>query len=195
MLRRIGKILDTTLNVLMAVELAFMCILVFGNVVLRYGFNSGITWSEEMSRFLFIWLSFFGAIGALKDNNHLGVDILLKKLPPRAKQVVFIISNAIILYVLYLLLDGSWKITLSSIGSRAPATGLPMAFIYGTGLVVSIGMGIVTLFHIYQALFRPEAIDELTRMKESEEEIIAVAHSEATELPQERKQDAVGGER
>ncbi|WP_437125406.1 TRAP transporter small permease subunit, partial [Geobacillus thermoleovorans] len=45
----------------MAATLAFMCILVFGNVVLRYGFNSGITWSEEMSRFLFIWMSFFGA--------------------------------------------------------------------------------------------------------------------------------------
>ncbi|QNU29664.1 TRAP transporter small permease [Geobacillus sp. 46C-IIa] len=179
----------------MAATLALMCILVFGNVVLRYGFNSGITWSEEMSRFLFIWMSFFGAIGALKDNDHLGVDTLLRKLPPRAKQMVFVISNVIVLYVLYLLLDGSWKITLSSIGSRAPATGLPMAFIYGTGLVVSIGMGIIVLFHIYQALFRPGAIDELTKMKESEEELIAVAHSEETEAPQERKQGVVGGER
>ncbi|QIZ67981.1 TRAP transporter small permease [Geobacillus subterraneus] len=194
-MRRIGKLLDTTLNVLMAATLALMCILVFGNVVLRYGFNSGITWSEEMSRFLFIWMSFFGAIGALKDNDHLGVDTLLRKLPPRAKQVVFLISNAIVLYVLYLLLDGSWKITLSSMGSRAPATGLPMAFIYGTGLVVSIGMGIIILFHIYQALFRPGAIDELTRMKESEEEIMEAAHGEMTKWHHRQKQGAAGGER
>ncbi|WPZ16983.1 TRAP transporter small permease [Geobacillus subterraneus] len=194
-MRRIGKLLDTTLNVLMAATLALMCILVFGNVVLRYGFNSGITWSEEMSRFLFIWMSFFGAIGALKDNDHLGVDTLLRKLPPRAKQVVFLISNAIVLYVLYLLLDGSWKITLSSMGSRAPATGLPMAFIYGTGLVVSIGMGIITLFHMYQALFRPGAIDELTKMKESEEEIMEAAHGEMTKWHHRQKQGAAGGER
>ncbi|OQP03286.1 C4-dicarboxylate ABC transporter permease, partial [Geobacillus sp. 46C-IIa] len=60
---------------------------------------------------------------------------------------------------------------------------------------VSIGMGIIVLFHIYQALFRPGAIDELTKMKESEEELIAVAHSEETEAPQERKQGVVGGER
>ncbi|TCK08053.1 UNVERIFIED_ORG: TRAP-type C4-dicarboxylate transport system permease small subunit [Anoxybacillus amylolyticus] len=189
--------MDGALNALMASTLAFMCILVFGNVVLRYGFNSGITWSEEMSRFLFIWMSFLGAIGALKDNDHLGVDTLVKKLPTGVKRIVFVISNAIVLYVLYLLFDGSWKITLSSVGSRAPATGLPMAFIYGTGLVVSIGMGLIILFHLYQALFRTGAIDELTRMKESEEAIMAAApvQHEATELALGRKQGAAGGER
>ncbi|OKO94244.1 TRAP-type C4-dicarboxylate transport system, small permease component [Geobacillus proteiniphilus] len=195
--KKAGKFLDGALNVLMASTLAFMCILVFGNVVLRYGFNSGITWSEEMSRFLFIWMSFLGAIGALKDNDHLGVDTLVRKLPTGAKRIVFVISNAIVLYVLYLLFDGSWKITLSSVGSRAPATGLSMAFIYGTGLVVSIGMGLIILVHLYQALFRPGAIDELTRMKESEEEIMAAApvQHEATELALGRKQGAAGGER
>jgi len=194
-MERIGAVLEKTLNALMALCLALMSILVFGNVVLRYVFNSGITWSEEMSRFLFIWMSFLGAVGALKDNDHLGVDTLVRKLPTGAKRIVFIISNMIVLYVLYLLLDGSWKMTLSGLESKAPATGLPMAFIYGTGLVVSIGMGIIVLFHLYQALFRPGAIDELTKMKESEEEIIAVAHSEETEPPQERKQGVVGGER
>nr|WP_020960096.1 TRAP transporter small permease [Geobacillus genomosp. 3] len=179
----------------MVATLAFMCILVFGNVVLRYGFNSGITWSEEMSRFLFIWMTFFGAIGALKDNDHLGVDALVRKLPVGAKRVVFVISNVIVLYVLYLLLDGSWKITLSSVGSRAPATGLPMAFIYGTGLVVSIGMGIIVLFHIYQALFRPGAVEELTRMKESEEEMMNVAHEETVNPHRRPRPGAVGGER
>ncbi|WP_457786290.1 TRAP transporter small permease [Geobacillus sp. Geo 8.1] len=195
--KKAGKFLDGALNALMASTLAFMCILVFGNVVLRYGFNSGITWSEEMSRFLFIWMSFLGAIGALKDNDHLGVDTLVRKLPTGAKRIVFVISNAIVLYVLYLLFDGSWKITLSSVGSRAPATGLPMAFIYGTGLVVSIGMGLIILFHLYQALFRTGAIDELTRMKESEEAIMAAApvQHEATELALGRKQGAAGGER
>ncbi|QIZ68031.1 TRAP transporter small permease [Geobacillus subterraneus] len=194
-MKRIGAVLEKTLNVLMALCLALMSILVFGNVVLRYGFNSGITWSEEMSRFLFIWMSFFGAIGALKDNDHLGVDTLLRKLPSSAKRIVFIISNAIVLYVLYLLFDGSWKMTISGLESKAPATGLPMAFIYGTGLVVSIGMGIIILFHIYQALFRPGAIDELTKMKESEEEIMEAAHGEMTKWHHRQKQGAAGGER
>ena len=51
-----------------------MVVLVFGNVVLRYGFNSGITVSEELSRWLLVWLTFLGAIVAVREHAHLGVD-------------------------------------------------------------------------------------------------------------------------
>ena len=54
-----------------------MVVLVFGNVVLRYGFNSGITVSEELSRWLFVWLTFLGAIVALREHGHLGTDMLV----------------------------------------------------------------------------------------------------------------------
>jgi TRAP-type transport system small permease protein len=192
LLKKLGKLTNSILNVLMALTLAMMSILVFGNVVLRYVFNSGITWSEEMSRFLFIWMVFLGAIGALRDNDHLGVDILLKKLPLGAKRVVFIISNLIVLYVLWLLLDGSWKITISNLHSAAPATGLPLAYVYGIGIIVSIGMGIIVMFNIYRALFQ---LEELTRMKESEDEIIQAVHEEITESHYGQKQGAAGGER
>ncbi|RAK22024.1 TRAP-type C4-dicarboxylate transport system permease small subunit [Anoxybacillus vitaminiphilus] len=194
-MKKIVLMLDKLLHVLMALCLAFMAILVFGNVVLRYAFHSGITWSEEMSRFLFIWMIFLGAIGALKDNDHLGVDTLLKKLPLSAKRVVFILSNLIVLYVLWLVLDGSWKITMTNMHSTAPATGLPIAYVYGIGIVMSIGMGIIVLFNTYRALFRTDTIEELTRMKESEEEIMEAVHEEIMESHHGQKRDAVGGER
>ena len=54
LLHQIGRLID----LLLAVALAIMVVLVFGNVVLRYGFNSGITTSEELSRWLFVWLTF-----------------------------------------------------------------------------------------------------------------------------------------
>lgn len=54
------------LEFLIAAGLAVMVVLVFGNVVLRYGFNSGITVSEEVSRWLFIWGTFLGAVVALR---------------------------------------------------------------------------------------------------------------------------------
>ena len=50
--------------------------MVFGNVVLRYAFNSGIAVSEELSRFFFVWLTFIGAIVAMRDGAHLGMDTL-----------------------------------------------------------------------------------------------------------------------
>ncbi len=64
---------------LIVIALATMVVLVFGNVVLRYAFNSGITVSEEVSRWLFVWLTFLGAIVALKEHGHLGTDMLISQ--------------------------------------------------------------------------------------------------------------------
>lgn len=69
------------LEFLIAAALAIMVLLVFGNVVLRYGFNSGITVSEEVSRWLFIWGTFLGAVVALREHGHLGVDMVVGRLP------------------------------------------------------------------------------------------------------------------
>ena len=70
-MRFLGKLIKLVENVLI-VMFAIMAILVFGNVVLRYGFNSGIVFSEEVSRFLFMWLTLIGALIVLKDHAHLG---------------------------------------------------------------------------------------------------------------------------
>ena len=63
-----------------------MVVLVFGNVVLRYAFNTGITVSEEVSRWLFVWLTFLGAIVAMQEHGHLGVDMLVARLPTPARR-------------------------------------------------------------------------------------------------------------
>lgn len=181
-MKKIFLVFSRLTNIILALCLATMSILIFGNVVLRYVFDSGITWSEEVSRFLFIWMTFLGAIVALKDNDHLGVDMLLQKLPLTGKRVVFIFSNLIVLIVLWLVLDGSWKLTLSSTSSTAPATGMPLSYIYGIGVVSSIGMALVVLLNIYRALFQKESLDELTRMKESEEVIMEAIHNEKKAL-------------
>ncbi|HCO54184.1 MAG TPA: TRAP transporter small permease, partial [Pelagibacterium sp.] len=56
-----------------------MVIMVATNVVLRYGFNSGLTFSEEMSRYFFVWLTFIGAVLAFKDHGHIGVETLVRR--------------------------------------------------------------------------------------------------------------------
>ena len=73
----------TVLTYLLAIALALMVVLVFGNVVLRYAFNSGLTMSEEVSRWLFVWLTFMGAVVALREHGHLGTDALVSRLPAR----------------------------------------------------------------------------------------------------------------
>ena len=67
--------------------LALMVVLVFGNVFLRYAMNSGITLSEELSRWAFVWMTFLGAIVALKEHGHLGTDMLVSRLGPIGKKI------------------------------------------------------------------------------------------------------------
>ena len=94
-----AKIIDLYcrfLKFVIAGFLAVMVVLVFGNVVLRYAFNSGITVSEELSRWLMVWLTFLGAVVALRDHSHLGVDTLVRVLPPAGKRICFVLSLSLI---------------------------------------------------------------------------------------------------
>jgi TRAP-type transport system small permease protein len=95
------------LEVLIALALAVMVVLVFGNVVLRYAFNSGITVSEEVSRWLFVWLTFLGAIVALKEHAHLGSDMLVSRLPRLGKKIFLVVGHLLMLYITWLLFSGS----------------------------------------------------------------------------------------
>lgn len=147
-----------------------MSMFVFVNVFLRYAFNSGITWSEEMSRFLFVWMVFLGAILATKDNELLDVDVLVNKLPLRMKKIVFIISNLIILFILCTVFIGSWKLAVVNIDSYAPATGMPYAFLYGIGIILSVGMGSILVLNMYRTIIRKESKDKRSRNNTFEEE-------------------------
>ncbi|MCX7780807.1 MAG: TRAP transporter small permease [Negativicutes bacterium] len=165
------KAFESFVNAVMAMFLAFMGIFIFANVVLRYFFNSGITWAEEFSRFLFVWLVYMGAIGALKDNNHLGFTSLVQKLPPLAKKICFLISNALVLICLGVLFEGSIAMTAMTTHTLSPATGIPLAYMYAVGILTSAGMFLITCRNLYQAIFVKGTIDTLVVLKGSEEEI------------------------
>ena len=136
-----GRLIDGICRVLeagIALLLAVMVVLVFGNVVLRYGFNSGITVSEEVSRWMFIWLTFLGAVIALKERGHLGVDMLVGKLPAWGKKVCLVVSQVLMLYIVVLLCKGSWDQAVINLDVTAPVTGASMAIVYAAGIVFSV---------------------------------------------------------
>ena len=90
---RILRHYTRVLDVLGGICLAVMVLLVFGNVVLRYTFNSGITVSEELSRWLFVWLTFTGAVVALREHGHLGTDVLVSRLRAGGKKVCLLLAQ------------------------------------------------------------------------------------------------------
>jgi TRAP-type C4-dicarboxylate transport system permease small subunit len=103
--------------------LAAMCVLVFTNVVLRYAFNTGITVSEELSRWLFVWMTFLGAIIAMREHGHLGMDSLVVRLPTIGKKICLVVSHLLMLYGTWLFLSGSWTQTMINREVTAPRRG------------------------------------------------------------------------
>ena len=83
MLERTARWITRGFELLIVACLAIMGLLVFGNVVLRYAFNTGIAVSEELSRLLFVWLIFMGAVLASAQRIHIGFDTLLHAVGPR----------------------------------------------------------------------------------------------------------------
>jgi TRAP-type transport system small permease protein len=158
------------LKVAIALCLALMVVLVFGNVVLRYGFNLGITVSEELSRWLFVWMIFLGAIIAMREHGHLGVDSLVIRLPPWGKKACLVTSQLLMLYATWLLLDGSWQQTVINLDVQAPVSGLSMGIVYFAGVVFSIGAGLILLYDLYRVLTGQVRDEDLVMVKESEEQ-------------------------
>lgn len=157
------------LDALAGLCLAVMVVLVFGNVVLRYTMNSGITVSEELSRWLFVWLTFMGAVVALREHSHLGVDALVLRLPTWGKKICLVLAQAAMLYVSWLLLTGSWSQTVINWETEAPVTGASVGIFYASGVLMGASAIAILLRDLLRTLFVPLADHELIMVQESEE--------------------------
>ena len=85
-LSRLADLGFRAVDALLVAIFAVLIVLVFANVVLRYLFDSGVSATDELSRMIFIWIAFVGAVCVARRNGHLGVDLLTASLSPRARR-------------------------------------------------------------------------------------------------------------
>ncbi len=157
------------LNGLMAACLALMVVLVFGNVFMRYALNSGITLSEELSRWLFVWTIFMGAIVALREHGHLGTDMLVGRLGPAGKKLCFVLAHGLMLWICYLLFVGSYAQAVINRDSTSAVMEVSLSWLYLPGMLFAVLGGLIILTELLR-LFKGELADnELVTIQESEE--------------------------
>ena len=104
----LGHVVNELEETAIAVILGLMTLITFINVVLRYGFNTGLIWGLEAVTFLFAWLVLFGISYAVKVTAHLGVDALIAFLAPKARRGVAIFVGLICVFYAMLLMKGAW---------------------------------------------------------------------------------------
>ncbi len=142
------KGLTRLLEISLALILAMLSVLVFLNVVLRYGFSTSILSTDEISRYLFVWLTFIGAILACAEKAHVSVDMLTKKLPRTPRLLLEIATQALMVFCCVLLLMGSYSLTVQNWSNAQPISGLPEGLLYAACLPASIGMGGILLWRL-----------------------------------------------
>jgi TRAP-type transport system small permease protein len=157
------------IELLLVLLLLAMVVMVFGNVVLRYGFNSGITFSEELSRWAFVWLIFLGAVLAIRDSGHLGTDMLVGRLGRSGKMVCLAIAETAMIYCAWLIFSGSLAQVRISLDVEAPVTGWSMAWLPAAGLVFAVSAALFHLLKVGRLFSGRLRDDELVTVQESED--------------------------
>ena len=171
------KLLDRycrLLSLLMVFALALMVVLVFTNVVMRYAFNSGITVSEELSRWLFVWVTFLGAIVAMHEGAHLGTDMMVSRLSVKGKKICLVLGHLLMLYICWLLFKGSLDQVKVNWDSTSAAMETSMAIFYASGMVCAASGAVILVNHLWRLINGELSDAELVGIRESEEEPVDV---------------------
>lgn len=132
--------------VITCVTLSLCTILVNANIFTRYLFNTPIYWAEEVATSLFIWTVFIGSAYAYRIHAHLGVDILVKLLPEKAKKGTQFVVDIIEIAVLAMLFYVSAQYVMNSWHRVTDVLMMPRWYF---SIAVPIGFGWSLLYAIY----------------------------------------------
>jgi len=149
---RVGAFFFKGLEGLMVFLLAGMVVMVFGNVVLRYLFDTGIDVSEELSRFFFVWLTFIGAVVVGRENAHLGVETLVARLGDKGRKICMVLADIFVIICCAVFFWGTWLQAEINATNYAPITEISMLWVYGIGYFTSIGLGLMAAFRILRVV-------------------------------------------
>ena len=168
-----GKMLKTLVDglmrlieIVMVLCMLVMLVMVFGNVVLRLLFNTGIDLSEEVPRFAFVWLTFLGAIVGMRRRAHLGVDLVVQVLPAAGRRVCWAISQAIMLVCCGYIVYGTWMQHDIIAGNASPVAQLSMLWVYGVSYLTGGAIGLICLSNLVRLALGQVADDELIDVQE-----------------------------
>lgn len=163
--------------------LTVMVLLVFVNAVMRYTMHSGFIATEEILRYLFIYMTFLGVVEVANARGHISVTVLTDYLPGRVRTFVYVAGYVLILYAMYVLLDGTVMYYEESESSVGQVTGIPFRIIIASLFFGAAGVFVFTLRDLILGIralvkgteFPPRPVDEdveaaIAQLEQSEKE-------------------------
>lgn len=139
-------------EILLAALIAILVIFLTASVVGRYVFDIGLSWSDEASRLLFIWIVFLGFAVGVRHRAHIGVDWAIDRLPQRQRWFVEIVQDAAILFFSVLFTWEAWITVRYSFLQRLPGLDISIAWLYFAVLVAGVLMTIYAIFNLWETM-------------------------------------------
>lgn len=134
-------------RVIVCILFVAMVLVVFANVIGRYYLDTSLAWSEEVSRFMLVWLVFLGAVLAYEKDEHLGLDILVKRLPRKFEALVGIFTDLMVTFAIGLIVYGGYQMAVDSWDWESTTVPIPLGYVY---VIVPVCGGIM----IFQTLLK-----------------------------------------
>jgi len=150
-----------------------MVLIIFANVVLRYVFNSGLMWSEEVALLLAVWFIFIAMSLGVKQNLHINIALFpVARQPPWLQKILGMLKSAAILTVAVAMLVHGWKLVGFTMQSIMPATQWPAGLLYAILPVSAVIMIYESIMDILGVDTRDQAVDAFLAGKGSLKDVL-----------------------
>ena len=152
--RKILALLNNSEELICFGLMLLICLLVLAQIFFRYVLNNSLVWSEELSRYSFVWMTFIGTSFIVKRKSHISISFIYNFIPNKIKPIVNIISYCIIILFFSYLVFYGLKVSIFMYKIGSSAMNIPMFFIYVSipiGFLLSIYRMIQnTIFELYK---------------------------------------------
>ena len=138
------KIFSYPLESVLCVLLSTLSIVTFSQVIARYIFQAPLSWSEELARFLLLWLAMMSAAYAFKIKAHFALRFTVNYLPRRIQKLISLFVSLLVIIFLLGFIYNSFKFVIGVRGHLAPALQIPMEIPYSACIVG----GFLMLFYV-----------------------------------------------
>ena len=165
-MKSIADALIRALEVVMVLCMVVMLVMVFGNVMLRLLFNTGIDISEEIPRYAFVWMTFLGAIVGMRRRAHLGVDMLVQALPRAGRKVCFALCQVVMLVCCGYIVYGTWLQHDIIKGTASPVAQISTLWVFGVSYLTGGAIGFMCLSNLVRLALGRVSDDELIEVHE-----------------------------
>ncbi len=129
-MKKIRIFLDQLINWLVILCVIAMVIVIFMQVIFRFILNDPLSWSEELARYLFVWITFLGAAICARDRGHIGMDYVVSKFPVKVQKIIEHFGLALMVVISLTIAISSIETVVSNFGQVSPALRLNMGLIY-----------------------------------------------------------------